>query len=166
MQRDARTDDAQGQFPVQMIGTAPQGLPPVASKHLLAAWDLASDGARAGSGNPIRAFGFSPGAGQPTALMLADRDAACWAGAIGREMNFGTSYGLSICMRLLALVHLLGRQEWAARLALLPGQGIRLDPALLRAAAEAGLTEDAQFDEQDLLSRLQTRAASGVQPGA
>jgi hypothetical protein len=64
------------------------------------------------------------------------------------------SYGLSVCLRLLALVELLARVRWADPLCQLQRDGAELHPVLLRAAASAPLTPDARFDETGFRSRL------------
>ena len=56
-------------------------------------------------------------------------------------------YGLSLCLRLLALVDLLARARWADGFCQVRRGGAELHPALLRAAASAELTNDARFDE-------------------
>ncbi len=64
------------------------------------------------------------------------------------------SYGLSVCLRLLALVDLLARVRWADPLCRLQRDGADLHPVLLRAAATTPLTQDARFDETGFRSRL------------
>ena len=87
-------------------------------------------------------------------LRLADRDALCWAGAVERVVGMGTSYGLSLCLRLLALVDLLAHARWAAGLFSLRRGQAELSPALLGAAAAAPLTAEARFDECRLRATL------------
>ena len=65
-----------------------------------------------------------------------------------------TSYGLSLCLRLLALVDLLARASWTAELFRIGRTGTALHPALLSAAATAQLTSDARFDETGFRARL------------
>ena len=87
-------------------------------------------------------------------LRLADRDALCWAGAVERVAGMGTSYGLSLCLRLLALVDLLAHARWASGLFSLRRGQAELSAALLGAAATAPLTAEARFDEQRLRATL------------
>jgi hypothetical protein len=68
--------------------------------------------------------------------------------------GMGTSYGLSIFLRLLALVDLLARAAWAASLVHLARDGADLHPLLLRAAASVQLTVDARFDAEAFRARL------------
>jgi hypothetical protein len=72
-------------------------------------------------------------------------------------VGMGTSYGLSLCLRLLALVDLIARAPWAAGFCVL-GRGRRgtaeLHPALLRAASSPPLTAEARFDESCFRARL------------
>jgi hypothetical protein len=64
------------------------------------------------------------------------------------------SYGLSVCIRLLALVDLLARARWADSFCLLQRDGAELHPVLLRAAASTPLTAEARFDETGFRGRL------------
>ena len=57
------------------------------------------------------------------------RDARCWAGAVDRTVGLGTSYGLALCLRLLALVDLLARARWAIPLFRLERDGADLHPS-------------------------------------
>jgi len=87
-------------------------------------------------------------------LALADRDACCWADAVDRLLGLRSSYGVSVCLRLLALVDLLARVRWADALCALRHDGADLHPSLLRAAASAPLTAEARFDEISFRTRL------------
>ena len=87
-------------------------------------------------------------------LALADRDACCWADAVDGTVGMRNSYGLSVCLRLLALVDLLARVRWADSLCLLQRDGAELHPSLLRAAASSPLTAEARFDETSFRGRL------------
>jgi hypothetical protein len=66
----------------------------------------------------------------------------------------GTNYGLSLCLRLLALVDLLARASWAAALVELRRDGAEIAPAVLAAAATLPLTHEARFDEIDFRARV------------
>ncbi len=69
-------------------------------------------------------------------LALADRDACCWADAVDGTIGLRNSYGLAVCLRLLALVDLLARVRWADSLCLLRRDGAELHPSLLRRRGE------------------------------
>ncbi len=137
------------------VSSSPSALPPVLLRDLLAAWESARQAALNGqAGNTPRAFSFARPDGGTTNLALADRDAQCWANAIDRRLDLASLYGLSVCLRLLALVDLLARTPWAQARVRLAGGGAELDPALLRLAARAKLTDDACFDEEALRQGL------------
>lgn len=129
-----------------LVDRAPDALPPVRSRDLAAAWDAAREAAAGCAWGAGRLLRFRSGDGAID-LALQDRDARCWAGAVDRLAGLQTSYGLSLCLRLLALVDLLGRAPWTAGLRELRRSGAELHPALLRAAASRPLTPEARFDE-------------------
>src|SRR5579875_2244676 len=88
-----------------LIHGSPKTLPPVTRRELVLAWDAARTGALiATAPGALRAFRFARTDGSVTDLALADRDARCWAQALDRRVSLSTAYGLSICLRLLALV--------------------------------------------------------------
>ena len=58
-----------------------------------------------------------------------------------------TSYGLSLCLRLLALVDLLAAVPWAREHVVIRRDGAQLDAGLLAAAAQLPLTGQARFDQ-------------------
>ena len=89
-------------------------------------------------------------------LALHDRDARCWAGAVEITTGMQTLYGLSLCLRLLALVDLLARARWADSLCRMRRGGAELHPALVRAAATAPV------DERRPVRRNRFRAGLGV----
>ena len=103
-----------------------------------------------------RGFRFTLPEGGHTDLLLADPDACCWAAAVDRTVGLHTRYGLSLCLRLLALVDLLARAGWTAGLFRLKRDGADIDWSLLRAAASAPMTREARFDEQRLRAALAT----------
>lgn len=92
-------------------------------------------------------------------LELADPDARCWAGAVDTTVGIHTRYGLSLCLRLLALVDLLARAGWASGVLRFAPDGAELHPALLRAAASVPLTAEARFDEAGFRAFLGRRLA-------
>jgi hypothetical protein len=137
-----------------VVSQSPETLPAVRGRDLEAAWDAARQAALAARWGAPRAFRFSREDGTVTDLALADRDARCWASAVDRMAGMGNSYGLSIFLRLLALVDLLARATWAASLVHLARDGADLHPLLLRAAASVQLTGDARFDAEAFRARL------------
>lgn len=137
-----------------LVEVPPEALPPIRARDLELAWDAARAAATAAAWGVSRLFRFRRADGTVTDLALADPDACCWAGAVDGTVGMQTSYGLSICLRLLALVDLLARAPWTAGLVALGPGGADLHPALLRAAATAKLTADARFDESAFRAML------------
>jgi hypothetical protein len=148
-----------------LIDHEPSDLPAVRTGDILIAWELAREAATRAAAGVSRAFRFRRADGGFTDLALHDRDAACWAGAVDRALGMETSYGLSVCLRLLALVDLLARVPWANGLVDL-SRDAKLHPALLRLAAESRLTDDACFDEHGFQESLQRHPAPGLYRGA
>jgi hypothetical protein len=142
-----------------LVDLAPEALPPVRLRDLSAAWDTARAAACQQLWGNARLFRFRRGDGGWTDLALADRDACCWAAAVDGAMGMHTSYGLSVCLRLLALVDLLGRSSWAAPLFRVTRGGAELAPSLLRAAATAPLTREARFDDTPFRALVTHRLA-------
>jgi hypothetical protein len=143
------------------VALPPEDLPPVHGRDLERAWNAARDAALAERWSVARFFRFQRPDGSYGDLVLADRDACCWAGAVDGTVGLRNSYGLSVCLRLLALVDLLARVRWADSLCRLQRDGADLHPSLLRAAASAPLTAEARFDESGFRSRL-ARFAFGL----
>lgn len=141
-----------------LIDHAPSDLPPVRGRDLLNAWDQAREAANRAAWSVARAFRFRSGDGGWTDLALHDQDAMCWAGAVDRTLGLQTLYGVSVCLRLLALVDFLARAPWTAGLVDLSPQA-ELHPALVKLAAEARLTDEASFDEPGFRKTLQTLPA-------
>lgn len=137
-----------------LVDLPPEGLPPVRGRDLAAAWDAAREAALARVRGAARGFCFRHHDGSLTRLALADADARCWAGAVDTTIGMHTSYGLSLCLRLLALIDLLARARWAGGLFRLAADGAELHPALVRAAATLPLTPEARFDEVSFRARL------------
>jgi hypothetical protein len=137
-----------------LVAVPPEDLPPVNRRDLERAWHAARDAALAQHWGVTRFFRFQRRDGSFGDLALADRDACCWAGAIDGTVGLRNSYGLSVCLRLLALVDLLARVRWADSLCLLRRDGAEFHPSLLRAAACVPLTAEARFDETGFRSRL------------
>jgi hypothetical protein len=143
-----------------LVESPPELLPPVRLRDIVAAWEAARAAARAAAWGSARLFRFRHADGSLTDLALADADACCWAGAVDQAAGMHTSYGLSLCLRLLALVDLLARERWAAPLFTISRAGAELDPALLRIAAITPLNREARFDH------TQFRALVAARPGA
>ncbi len=137
-----------------LVDLPPEELPAVRGRDIERAWYAARDAAIGSVWGSMRGFRFRRADGSTTDLALADRDALCWASAVDGTVGMGTCYGLSLCLRLLALVDLLARAAWAAPLFRLARDGAELDPALLRAAAIAPLTAEARFDEELFRARI------------
>lgn len=144
------------------VDLPPEALPTVCRRDLERAWYAARDAAMADHWGLVRAFRFNRPDGSHTDLALADRDASCWVGAVDRTVGLATTHGLSLCLRLLALVDLLARATWARPLFHLAHDGAEFHPALLRAAASQPLNHDARFDEAGFRQRL-SRFAAGFQ---
>jgi hypothetical protein len=144
-----------------LVALPPEELPPVHGRDLERAWYAAREAALAQRWGVTRGFRFRREDGSYADLALADRDACCWAGAVDMTIGMRSSYGLSVCLRLLALVDLLARVPWANALCSLQRDGAELDPLLLRAAANTPLTQDARFDEAGFRVRL-ARFAFGL----
>lgn len=164
-QRDGRTiqiGGGPGGSITYLVDLPPEALPSVYKRDLELAWYAARDAAIADRWGSVRAFRFKRPDGSHTDLALADRDASCWVGAVDRTVGLATTRGLSLCLRLLALVDLLAHAAWARPLFRLARDGAEFHPALLRAAASQPLTQDARFDETGFRLRL-SRFAAGFQ---
>ena len=148
-------EDASGAL-AYAIPCPPESLPAVPAGALLAAWDAARAAAAAGRWGPPRTLVFRRDDAEPTVLAIADRDARCWAEAVDRRADLGTLAGLALCLRLLALVEVMGRAQWLAGMFDVTPQGVDLHPALLRAAATMPLDSGARFDAE-ALRRLLSR---------
>ncbi len=143
-----------------LVAVPPEALPPVRSRDLAAAWDAARGAAITASWGMVRLFRFRRADGSVTDLALADPDACCWAGAVDSTVGMQTTYGLSLCLRLLALVDLLGRARWADAMFTVKRDGAEIHQALLHGAATARLTRDARFDD----SEIQNKVSRSVMP--
>lgn len=139
---------AEGGF-LHLVPCAPQALPPVSSAALLEAWEAARHAAAAGQWGAPRRLLFQTESGS-LSLAIADRDACCWSAAMDRSADLSTLRGLAICLRLLALIEVLGRSRALGALFSLTSDGAALHPALLRAAATQPLDSGARFDERAL----------------
>ncbi len=143
----ARAARARDTWPTYLVDSGPEDLPAVRKHDLDRAWHAAREAALAEAWGTIRGFRFRRADGRETDLVLADRDACCWVNAVDRLAGLGSGYGMSLCLRLLALVDLLARAPWAAGLCRLARDGAEFDSRLLRLAATAPLSAEARFDE-------------------
>jgi hypothetical protein len=149
-----------------LVDMSPDALPPVRGRDLELAWHAARQAAIAASWGSPRGFRFRRRDGGFLDLALSDADACCWAGAVDGTVGMGNSYGLSLCLRLLALVDLLARARWSTELIALTRDGAELHPALLSAAAHVPLTAEARFDETGFRAHLGKRLGEGGHPPA
>ena len=152
-----------------LVTVPPEALPPVGKRDLELAWHAARRAALGQRWGEVRAFRFIRPDGTHTDLALSDPDAACWVAAVDLMAGLDTSHGLSLCLRLLALIELLVRAPWTRRLLTLDRGGADLHPALLRTAAALPLTREARFDEVGFrlrLSRYVAGLALDAPPGA
>jgi hypothetical protein len=142
-----------------LVAIPPEALPPVGKRDLELAWYTARGAALHQQWDVIRGFRFLRPDGTHTDLALGDPDAACWVGAIDRSVGLASSHGMSLCLRLLALIELLAHARWARPLFTLGRGSADLHPALLRTAATLPLTRDARFDEVGFRLRLSRHIA-------
>lgn len=154
-----------------LVAIPPDELPPVRSRDLAAAWDAARDAAGATNWGQRRLFRFSRGDGQSPDdhcidLALADSDACCWAAAVDATLGLGHAYGMSVCLRLLALIDLMASANWVRSWFALKRDGAEIDAMLLEAAATQRLTPQGRLDEAALRRRLPRPALSHPFPGA
>jgi hypothetical protein len=143
----------------------PDGMPPVPVRALEAALDEARAAARDDGDRRHRSFRFLGRDGSVADFDIEDRDALIWAAAVDRRAGLETLGGMSLCLRLLALVHLLATAPWASRY-FKAETGSRIDRDLLRAAARADLTEEARFDEASFCRNLPAPPTGSAGAGA
>jgi hypothetical protein len=141
------TSDAHGSV-TSVIDALPQEMPAVRKRDVELAWHAAHRAARLGEWGVVRGFRFqrADSTAAPYDLLLAEANAACWAAAVDAMVGLGNLYGLSLCLRLLALVDLLARARWADGLYRMHRGEAEMDARLLRLAAAARLTPQAGFD--------------------
>lgn len=135
---------------LHLVPLSPARLPRVGKRDLERAWDAAHEAARAGRHGPRRGFRFRDGPD----VILHDRDARAWAASVDHTADLSTAHGVSVCMRLLGLVALIGDADWLARFVRIDRGGAELDGALLGAAALTGLTDTGALDEMALRAML------------
>jgi hypothetical protein len=142
------------------VAVPPADMPPVPVKKLEAAWDAARAHSLSANWGAQRSFRFRTSNGETADFDLVDRDARCWAGAVDDVTDLATLGGVSLCLRLLALVQLLATAPWAKPYLSSKRDGTRIDRALMRAAARADLTDEARFDEVSLRRNLPARLSN------
>ena len=144
-----------------LVTAPPEALPAVLPRDLDRAWHHARAAAIADTAGPALLFRFLRGDDEaPTDLALTDSDARCWAEAVDAANGLDTVAGLSVCLRLLALIDLLARERWAAGLIAINRDGAEISAELLREAASAALNREARFDAAQMQQRLSTRRLS------
>ncbi len=129
-------------------------LPAVTKRDLEQAWEAAREAALAAAPPARHVFRFARDEAPPLDLALNDKDAASWAGAVDRVADLSTAHGISVCLRLLALVELMGSTPWARAWFTLNRAGLEFHPALLQAAALSPLTDTGGFAETALRALL------------
>ncbi|UPY38549.1 hypothetical protein [Sediminicoccus sp. KRV36] len=132
------------------IGVTAQALPPVRPAALVAAWEAARASAEAGLWGPARLIAFEDG----VEIALTDADAACWAEAMARRQGLDSLGDVALCLRLLALVEVLGRAKWLRGFFTITAEGAEFHPALLAAAARAPLDTTGRFEDGALRAML------------
>ena len=160
MTRSVHREIAADGTELHLVSVSPVRLPRVQKRDLEQAWDAAHDAARAGHVGPPRGFRF---AGGPD-VVLNDRDARAWAASVDSIADLSTAHGVSVCLRLLGLVALIGDASWPARFVRIDSVGLAPDGALFGAAALTGLTEAGALDEMAMRAMLLPREAEEDTP--
>lgn len=136
----------------EVVECGPAGaLPLVAKRDLEQAWEIAQEG---GVAPPEDGQIFRFAGDNPVEVVVADRDASAWVAAVERRIGLSSAYGVSVCLRLLALVALMAQAEWARGWFALERGGAKIRPELLLAAAQVKLNEAGGFDEGALRALL------------
>jgi hypothetical protein len=141
------------------LAVSPAALPAVPPAALEVAWECAREAAEAGLWGPARLIAFQGG----EEIALTDPDAAAWAEAMERHAGFDTLAGLALCLRLLALVEVMGRAAWLRGHFAIGAHGVEFHPVLLAAAARAPLDATGRFEESAMRAMMKgilPRAAS------
>ena len=132
------------------IGLPASALPAVRPAALESAWEAARASAEAGLWGPARLIAFEDG----VEIALTDADAACWAEAMAQRQGMASVSDLALCLRLLALVEVLGRAKWLRGMFTIGADGAEFHPALLAAAARAPLDPTGRFEDGALRAIL------------
>jgi hypothetical protein len=150
-----RTETGPGGEILHLVPFLPAQLPPVTKRDLEQAWEAAHRFALTPApAAGVHGFRFAPPAAPRLDLIITDTDAASWASAIDRIADLSTAYGISICLRLLALFELMATARWARKWFTLNRAGLQFHPALLQAAALSPLTPTGGFAETTLQALL------------
>jgi len=153
-----RTETAADGKILHLIPHLPTALPAVTKRDLEQAWEAANEAASSPvMPAAIHGFRFLKAAGAPLDLMLTDTDASSWAAAIDAIADLSTLHGVSVCLRLMALIDLMARADWIRLWFTLTRAGLTFHPALLTAAALTPLTESGGFAETALQALLPQR---------
>ncbi len=153
-----KKEDSLTSFPTQstpdgsilrLVPYSPTHLPPVQKRDIEQAWELAQTVRHAA---PRQLFRFA--GDTPLDLVIADPDAAAWAHAVDSAASLASPHGMSLCLRLLALVALMAQAAWLRDWFEISRGGAILKPALLQAAALSPLTQSGGFDETALRALL------------
>ena len=141
------------------VPVPPERLPAVSPGDLLRAWNVARHGAVQRQWGAPRFLRFAQREdGAPTEIAIADPDAGAWTEAIDQAFGLHTLTGLSLCLRLLALVEVLARAARLEPFFDVTPSGVDLHPSLLAAAAAQPLDHEARLDEAALVERLRPKA--------
>ena len=132
------------------LSVTASALPAVPPSALEAAWEVARASAEAGLWGPARLIAFEDG----VEIALTDADAACWAEAMARQGRMRSLSDVALCLRLLALVEVLGRARWLRGMFQITADGAEFHPALLSAAARAPLDATGRFEDAPLRAML------------
>jgi hypothetical protein len=149
-----RTQTSPSGTKYHLVPHAAAALPAVTKRDLEQAWEAAREAALAAAPPARHVFRFARHEAPPLDLALNDKDAASWAGAVDRIADLSTAHGISVCLRLLALVELMGSTPWARAWFTLNRAGLEFHPALLQAAALSPLTDTGGFAETALRALL------------
>jgi len=159
MSRSIRTARTETGAIAYLVPVSPERLPAVSPGDLLRAWNVARHGAVERLWGTPRFLRFAQQGGmEPTEIAISDPDAGAWTEAIDRAFGLETLTGLSLCLRLLALVEVLTRAVRLEPFFDVTPAGVDLHPSLLAAAAVQPLNPVARFDEAVLMNRLPFRA--------
>lgn len=151
---------------IYLVNLPAERLPAVRARDIERAWYAARQAALHEHWGTVRGFRFARPDGSHTELALADRDACCWVGAVDLVFGIGTMHGLSVCLRLLAMIDLLARADWVRPMVHLARDGADFDPILLRVVAIHPLTDHGRFDETAFRHHLSRHVAGARLPQA
>lgn len=143
----------------------PQDLPAVRTAELSDTWATASASAETAFhmlDNDPEGIVFHGKDGRLMEFEFDDYDALCWAIAIHRSFDLTTIKGLSLCFRMLALYQLMAKKHWARGLFTFDRRNnLKIDKALLSAAAITPLSEDGSFNGETIRRETGAEHLSG-----